>query len=91
MVKEKHKPDDSDYREEEEAMLREMVKNDYIERGDDYIRFGQPRASRIFLVEELDVDDINEIKGGLNSGYPEDVEEKPDLVKEKYKNYKSTR
>lgn len=76
MVKEKYKPDDSDFRAEEEAMLREMVDLGVLE-SEDFVRFGPPNTSRIFLKEELTSEN-------RPYKYPTDVNEKPSLIRDIY-------
>lgn len=79
MVKDKYKPDDSDFRVEEEAMLRELFDEGEID-SDDFVRFGPPNASRMFLREEITSD-------SRPYRYPDDVEEKPEKVRELYSEY----
>lgn len=81
MVKDTYKPDDSEYRVEEEAMLREMVEGDFLN-SDEYVRFGAPNMSRIFLKDEV-------TSSSRPYSYPSDVEEKPELVRSLYSEYMS--
>lgn len=81
-MKDKFKPDDSEFRVEEEAMLREMVDDGFLGSGE-YIRFGPPNMSRIFLMEEL------RESASQPYSYPSDVDEKPAVVRSLYEEYGS--
>lgn len=81
-MKDKFKPDDSDFRVEEEAMLREMLDDGFLRMPEDLVRFGPPHASRLFLKTEEVTTDSRPYR------YPEDVDENPAKVKEKYQEFK---
>lgn len=82
MVNDKFKPNDSDFRTEEEAMLREMLDAGFLEMPDDLIRVGPPHASRLFLKDAEVTTDTRPYR------YPDDVNENPQAVKQKYSEFK---
>jgi hypothetical protein len=79
MVTEKYKPSDDGDRQEEEAMLREMFDNGFLQ-SEDFVRFGPPNASRMFLKEEL-------TKSSRPYRYPEDVEADPEYIETLYRDF----